>query len=108
MQLGTVQTATRTYRYHITPVKFPSEQGALLHVYNLSAADAALRELLWIFVWVGVGTSAAVTAVAWLLTRRLLRPIHALQVAIRAITFLLAMFPPVVVVALTTSSGNEA
>ena len=86
MQLGTVQTTTRTYRYHITPVKFPSEQGALLHVYNLSAADAALRELLWIFVWVGVGTSAAVTAVAWLLTRRLLRPIHALQVATESIS----------------------
>ena len=86
MQIGTVETATRTYRYHITPVQFPSEQGALLHVYNLSAAEAALRELLWIFVWVGVGTSAAVALAAWLLARRLLRPIHALQVATESIS----------------------
>lgn len=86
MQLGTIRTSTRTYRYHITPVQFPTEQGALLHVYNLSAANAVLRELLWIFVWVGVGTSVAVAGVAWLLSRRLLRPIHALQVATESIS----------------------
>ncbi len=86
MQMGTVTTAQRTYRYHLTPVKFPTESGALLHVYDLDALRDDLGRLTMIFVLAGLGTSLVSALVAWIVVGRLLRPVEDLRRAAESIS----------------------
>ncbi|NLE98521.1 MAG: HAMP domain-containing histidine kinase [Propionibacterium sp.] len=85
-RLGTYETSTRTYRYHLTPVVFPVQSGALLHVYDLDALDAELRDLLFVFGYVALATSLISALVAFLMVGRLLRPIEDLREAAESIS----------------------
>lgn len=85
-QLGTIKTSMATYRYHLTPVKFPQESGALLSVYNLDTAEESVGELVWIFLWAAIAISVLSTVVAWVLVGRLLRPIEDLRKAADSIS----------------------
>lgn len=84
-RLDTYETSIRTYRYHITPVQYPTQTGALVHVYDLDALDAELMELLYIFVTVALATSLISAVVASTMVGRLLRPIEELRQAAESI-----------------------
>jgi two-component system, OmpR family, sensor kinase len=86
MRLGTVQTSQHEYRYHITPVKFPSQSGALLHVYNLDAVRDDMRQLSMIFVLAGLGASLLTALIAWFVVGRLMRPVEHLRRAADSIS----------------------
>ncbi|RRD46371.1 sensor histidine kinase [Tessaracoccus sp. OH4464_COT-324] len=85
MSMGTFTTSKFGYRYHVAPIKFPTSQGALVHVYNLDALRSERDSLLWIFLLVGIAMSLLSAAVTWLLIDRIMKPVDALRVAAESI-----------------------
>lgn len=83
---GTIQTPDGKYRYLVVPVKFPNEAGALIHVYDLGAADAEMRQLLLAFLSVALITALLSAGIAWVMVGQLLRPVEDLRLAADSIS----------------------
>lgn len=83
---GAATTALHEYRYMVTPVHFPDEVGALVQVHDYDGARAELHQTILAFALVAAGATLAVSAVAWLLVSRLLKPVEELRVAAESIS----------------------
>lgn len=83
--VATLTTTQREYRYLVAPVIYPTAQGALLHVYDLTAAKASLSRTVWVFALAALGTLALASVLAWWLVGSLLRPVERLRVAAEGI-----------------------
>lgn len=83
--LEPVRTDNGHYYVLLAPVKYPDRSGALLHVYDLDAAEAQLRTTMTYYAAVALITVAAVVMAAWFLVGRLLRPIEELREAAESI-----------------------
>ena len=79
--IDTITTASRTYRVLVAPVRFPSAQGALVHVFDETVTFRELRNTMVVYAAVAVAMLAVAAAVAWPLVGRLLRPIDELREA---------------------------
>ena len=82
---SSITTAQREYRYLVAPVIFPTEQGALLHVYDLTAAQNQLNSTMWMFALAALGTMGVASVLAWLVVGSLMQPVERLRAAAEGI-----------------------
>ena len=81
-----LSTAQHDYFFAVIPVHFPSETGALVHVFDMRAEDRALQGTYGTYALVALGSLVVVGFLIWLLVGRLLRPIRLLRTTARDIT----------------------
>ncbi len=74
-----LSTAQHDYFFAVIPVHFPTESGALVHVFDMRAEDRALQGTYGTYALVALGSLLVVGFLIWLLVGRLLRPIRLLR-----------------------------
>lgn len=85
MRIEPVRTAQGNYHVLLAPVRYPSEYGALLHVFDRDVAEAELRRTMTVYAAVALVTVALVVLAAWAAVGRLLKPIEELRQAAESI-----------------------
>lgn len=83
---GRLATAQHDYFYAVTPVRFPTETGALVHVFDMRAEELLLQGTYGTYALVAIGSLVVVGFLIWLLVGRLLRPIRLLRTTAEDIT----------------------
>lgn len=79
-------TAQHDYFFAVTPVHFPTQTGALVHVFDMRAEDQVLQGTYRTYALVALGSLVVVGFLIWLLVGRLLRPIRLLRTTVEDIT----------------------
>ncbi|HOQ54055.1 MAG TPA: HAMP domain-containing sensor histidine kinase [Micropruina sp.] len=81
-----LSTSRHDYFFAVIPVHFPSENGALVHVFDMRAEDRSLQGTYGTYALVALGSLVVVGVLIWLLVGRLLRPIRLLRTTAEDIT----------------------
>lgn len=83
--IKTVKTKQHTYRVLVAPVLLKDQRGALVHVVDLDASAAELRQTMALYVAAAFLTVTLLIGPAWFAVGRLLRPIEELRKATESI-----------------------
>lgn len=83
-----ITTQTTTYRVAILPVHVPGDPqpGALVMAFDRSAEHSSMAETYQFYALVAAGSLLVITAIAWFIVSRLLRPIRLLRSAAQDIS----------------------
>lgn len=85
MRIEPIRTSQGNYHVLLAPVRFPTEHGALLHVFDRDVAEAELTRTMTVYAAVALVTVALVVFAAWAAVGRLLKPIEDLRQAAESI-----------------------